>query len=234
MPDWFRRATTRLDVPRIGTREPRVAARVELVELTPATDAFLGQAAYLQLAFVESLARCAGAAPTTQAKEVLARVAALAIAKQRALSDLIAERGGDPAELMDPYVPTIDRFQQLIRGTDWYEDLVSNLVAAGFLDEFLVQVGKGLDGDVAGRVARILSQPTGEADLLALVSAGIDTNPRLASRLAMWGRRLVGDTMLLARSILVMDADDEANVEPVFTELIAAHTRRMDALGLTA
>ncbi|MCY7325189.1 MAG: hypothetical protein LH605_03560, partial [Microbacteriaceae bacterium] len=60
---------------------------------------------------------------------------------------------------------------------------------------------------------------------------------RLASRLAMWGRRLVGDTLLIARSALAVPentAPDEVRLEPVFTELIAAHTRRMDALGLTA
>jgi hypothetical protein len=48
---------------------------------------------------------------------------------------------------------------------------------------------------------------------------------------------LVGDTILVARSALAAapsSANDEARIEPVFTELIAAHTRRMDALGLTA
>ena len=53
----------------------------------------------------------------------------------------------------------------------------------------------------------------------------------------MWGRRLVGDTLLIARSSLANvghSRRDEARLEPVFTELIAAHTRRMDALGLTA
>jgi hypothetical protein len=53
----------------------------------------------------------------------------------------------------------------------------------------------------------------------------------------MWGRRLIGDTMLVARQSLNLgkhDVSDEARIEPVFTELIAAHTRRMDALGLTA
>jgi hypothetical protein len=29
-------------------------------------------------------------------------------------------------------------------------------------------------------------------------------------------------------------ADDELRIEPVFTDLIAAHSRRMDELGLTA
>ena len=53
----------------------------------------------------------------------------------------------------------------------------------------------------------------------------------------MWGRRLVGDTLLIARSSLANVGHtrrDEARLEPAFTELIASHTRRMDALGLTA
>ena len=44
------------------------------------------------------------------------------------------------------------------------------------------------------------------------------------------------DTLLVARAAVSashVSADDE-RLEPVFTELIAAHTRRMDALGLTA
>ena len=43
--------------------------------------------------------------------------------------------------------------------------------------------------------------------------------------------------MLVARASLATSTDrvsDESRIEPVFTELIAAHTRRMDALGLTA
>jgi LPS sulfotransferase NodH len=53
----------------------------------------------------------------------------------------------------------------------------------------------------------------------------------------MWGRRLVGDTVLVARSALHGSGNatsDERRIEPVFTDVIAAHTRRMDALGLTA
>jgi hypothetical protein len=52
----------------------------------------------------------------------------------------------------------------------------------------------------------------------------------------MWGRRLLGDTMLVARSSLAIAerADGEERVEPIFTEMIAAHQRRMDALGLTS
>jgi hypothetical protein len=72
-----------------------------------------------------------------------------------------------------------------------------------------------------------------EAELRAAIAA----DPALADRLALWGRSRVGDTLLIARSALrASERPDRAGqqVEPVFTELIADHTRRMDALGLTA
>jgi len=53
----------------------------------------------------------------------------------------------------------------------------------------------------------------------------------------MWGRRLVGDTLLVARAALRpkhLQLQDEQKVEPVFTQLMAAHSRRMDDLGLAA
>ena len=48
---------------------------------------------------------------------------------------------------------------------------------------------------------------------------------------------LVGDTLLIARSALrpgTLRIADEEKVEPVFTELMAAHSKRMDAMGLAA
>ncbi len=44
-----------------------------------------------------------------------------------------------------------------------------------------------------------------------------------------------GDTAYSEDAPCEKDRDsDEQRIEPVFTELIALHTRRMDALGLTA
>ena len=106
--------------------------------------------------------------------------------------------------------------------------------------EFFSRLAAGLPAEQGRRIAQVLDAPSGEETMAELIQAGIDDNPRLASRLAMWGRRLVGDTMLVARSALTRSGEltrhdsDEARIEPVFTELIAAHTRRMDVLGLSA
>jgi hypothetical protein len=126
------------------------------------------------------------------------------------------------------------------RGDDWYESLLSCYLTAGFLDEFFSRLAAGLPADQGGRITQVLDADSGEEAMAELLQAGIDANPRLASRLAMWGRRLVGDTMLVARTSLNLSREaarhdsDEARIEPVFTELIAAHTRRMDVLGLSA
>jgi len=211
--------------------------RVDLHELSPKLPAYLAQAAYLQLTFFETLGHVVASAPTTEAKIALARVADRALDKHEALVAEIVRRGDDPAQAMEPFRAGIDEFQRVTRGNDWYENLVTCYVTAGFLDDFFVLLGAGYTGEAATRSVAVFRRPSGSEDLVALIQAGIDANPRLGSRLAMWGRRLVGDTMLVARSALVFGANhdtDEARIEPVFTELIAAHTRRMDALGLTA
>ena len=47
----------------------------------------------------------------------------------------------------------------------------------------------------------------------------------------------MGDTLLIARGALrpqTLDAAEEKRVEPVFTDLLAGHARRMAAIGLDA
>jgi len=109
-------------------------------------------------------------------------------------------------------------------------------VGAGLLNDVFVRLAAGLDGDPRDRIVRVLEAGDDQAVIVDELSRAIGDDPALASRLALWGRRLVGDTLLVARAAIDashVSADDE-RLEPVFTELIAAHTRRMDALGLTA
>jgi hypothetical protein len=236
--NWFRRARERIEVPRLTPRsEQRPTSKVDLAELTPSLTAYLGHAAYLQLSFFETLGRATSIAPTLAAKEVLARVAGRTLDKHRKLVAELERRGDDPVAAMEPFAAGVHEFQRVTRGNDWYETLVSCYVTAGFLDDFFVRLGAGLNGEAGSRAVGILRTDAESPELVSLVIEAIAANPRLSSRLAMWGRRLVGDTMLVARRALVLGPNhdtDEARIEPVFTELIAAHTRRMDNLGLTA
>jgi hypothetical protein len=236
---WFRRKSKRVDAPHIRPRASAtaVSTKVDLAELTPEISVYLGKAAYLQLMIFENLGRAIATAPNTEAKAVLSEASALSLAKFQALNDEIERNGQTSAQAMDPQADGIDRFQRMTRGSDWYEAVTTCYLTAGFLDEFFASLAGGLPSAVAGRVRDIIAGPSGEDLIAQVLRSAIEANPRLAARLALWGRRLVGDTMLVARSALVLSNNhdsDEARIEPVFTELIASHTRRMAALGLTA
>jgi hypothetical protein len=234
----FKRRRKPLAVPRLRSRsEADALPKVDLGELTPDLETFLGRASYLQLVIFENLGVAVSTAPNAESKDVLGRVAAISLTKQRGLTAEIEKLGLEPGTVMQPFAASIDDFRASTRGEDWFETLVTCHITAGFLDEFFVRLAEGLPTDVATRIKNVLASDSGSTALAQEIREAIDADPKLASRLAMWGRRLLGDTMLVARRSLVASANhdsDEARIEPVFTELIAAHTRRMDALGLTA
>jgi hypothetical protein len=236
----FPRRTKRPSPTRHRSRRPnpdQVVNRVGLDELTPSLPHFLGQAAYLQLSFFECLSRSVTAAPTTASKEVVSRVAATVLARHHAFVEELATLREDPTECMEPFVIPIDSFHLRTQGSDWCESLVAYYVESGILDDGFASIARGFDGEIADRLSRLLSDDAPRKLIGAELTAAIGDNPRLASRLALYGRRLVGDVLLLARSALDLPentAPDDERLEPVLTELIADHTRRMDELGLTA
>lgn len=234
----FRRRRNRAAVPRLHSRDetPENVSRVDLVELTPGLVEYLGQAAYVQLSLFETLSQAVLAAPSTADKESVARVASLALSKHEGLVEEIRRGGDDPSAVMEPYAQRLDEYRRVTLGADWQETMLTAYLAAGLLDDFFRRLSAGLPGDHADRVHAVLSAEDGHELLVAELRQAVDSDPRLGSRLAMWGRRLVGDTLLIARGVLVFEQTPkgEERIEPVFTELIAAHTRRMDGLGLTA
>ena len=223
--------------PTITPRSDAVAvARVELADLTPPEEAYLGRVGYLLLVLFENLSRAVAVAPTTAAKTRLSRAAAELLTSHEVVVAELERLGIDPVGAMDPHRAELDDYQRRTQGADWHEILVTCYLTAGFLTDFFEGLAAGLPAGLSERVSAALDVDRGEALLVEELRDAIDGNPRLASRLAMWGRRLVGDTMLVARSSLAVgrEAPGEDRIEPVFNELIAAHTRRMDALGLTA
>ncbi|WP_165063754.1 ferritin-like fold-containing protein [Marisediminicola senii] len=237
----FQRRGNSVDSPRVRPRALKNGAenvnRVALGELTPDPTTYLGRAAYLQLSIFETAARAVATAPTIHGKNAMSTVAKLSMAKYEGLIHELHRTGHEPGATMEPYTRDIDRFQRVTVGSDWYENLVTCYVTAGLLDDFFMRLAGGLPSEQARRVTAVLGTDIGNEAIVKELREAIAANPQLASRLAMWGRRLVGDTLLVARSALAVPENtrpDEARLEPVFTELIAAHTRRMDALGLTA
>ncbi|MBA8847826.1 ferritin-like fold-containing protein [Microcella alkalica] len=238
MTPWLRRTSPRVPAPTLPARDTSTAAtRVDLHELTPETDVFLGHCAALHLTFFEQLSHAVANAPRVAEKDLLAAAAATVLSRYRGLIAEMERMKLDPAGIMEPHLAGVQEFERRTMGADWHEQVASAHVAIGFLTDFWIRLGAGLPRDSRERVEAVLGDGDIERPLHAIVERAIAANPRLSSRLALWCRRLVGDTMLQARSALVLHADrtrDEAQIEPVFTELIAEHTRRLDRLGLTA
>lgn len=238
MISWIGRRPIRSDIPRLKARGTQKATKkVDISNLTPGVLPYLGQAAYFELSMFESLAGAVTTAPKLSAREGLSAAAGRALSKHHGLINEIRRRGGEPAREMAPFAPALDRYRQQITGADWHETLLSCYLAGGLLDDFFIRLSDGLPGDVGPRVAQLLGDGGGGEVLVRELKVAIAADPTLGSRLAMWGRRLVGDTLLVARSgmeLSALERAEESRIEPVFTELIASHTRRMDGLGLTA
>lgn len=211
--------------------------RVELAEFAPGILPFLGLTAYLQLELYEAATRAVSGAPTLQAKDVLARVAGQTLSKHQRLTAEIRDRGHEPHIEMSPFAKVIDEYVERIDTPDWHQHVLSLYLVGGLFDDFFASLASGLDDKYGDEAITILRDDTGRDELKALLADALAADGGLSSWLALWGRRLVGDTLLVSRAVLLLSdhrAFVESEVEPVFTELIADHIRRMDGLGLTA
>jgi hypothetical protein len=214
------------------------ARRVEFDQLAPDADTFLGQAAYLQLGYFETLSELIASTPELSEKEALSRAAGAALTKHEGIVALVRERGDDPTAVMLPFREDLDAFRRATHGVRPQETMLSVHITAGMLDDFYLALASSY-GDTGRRVARILRADDDRQAIVDILAATIAGDSEWRSLLAMWGRRLVGDTLLVARAALRTTGDglaaaQEKQVEPVFTELMGAHARRMDAIGLAA
>ncbi|MFT4229750.1 MAG: ferritin-like fold-containing protein [Microbacterium sp.] len=215
------------------------ARRVDFDQLAPEVGTFLGQAAYLQLGYFETLSELIASTPSLNEKGALSRAAGAALTKHEGIVALIRERGDEPTAVMLPFREGLDAFRAATHGVRPQETMLSVHITAGMLDDFYLALAASY-GDTGRRVARILRADNDRQAIVDLLAGTIEADEEWRSLLALWGRRLVGDTLLVARSALRhtpgkgLVAADEKKVEPVFTELMGAHARRMDAIGLTA
>ncbi|MES2866526.1 MAG: ferritin-like fold-containing protein [Actinomycetota bacterium] len=211
------------------------AMRVDFAELAPELNRFLGQAAYLQLGYFETLTRLIRATPELEEKAAITRAAGAALSKHRGIVDVIRQQGEDATELMLPFREHLDAFRRKTIGARPRETLLAVYITAGMLDDFYLALASSY-GDTGRRIADILREDDDTGEIVEILKHTIETDQEWRSLLSMWARRLVGDTVLVARQALRPErlAKDDDRVEPVYTELMGAHARRMDAMGLAA
>lgn len=243
MVKWFDRTPREALAPLLRPRKPRAQGDLVLLQdLRPEPGIYLGQAAALQLAVLQQAATAVSEAPNLESKAQVAEVTRIVADRYSAFASLIRSDEADPVEAMQPFLTETERFMRATSGADWYELLLSLHVTSGLLIDFLIAYAGGLPESYRGPVLRALERETGQPILSSMLRTVVEANPRLGSRLALWGRRLVGDTLLQMyiavnggdSSTLADNAPGEGLLEPAFNDIVAGHSRRMDALGLTA
>jgi hypothetical protein len=208
----------------------------------------LAALAYGELTAFERLADDASFAPTISDKAALAAMAVAEYNHFALLVTRLRELGASPEEAMEPFVDALEAFHERTAPGDWLEGLVKAYVGDGIAEDFYREVSAYLDPSTRELVLEVL-EDTGHSEFAVdRVRAAIDLDPKLAGRLALWGRRLVGEALSQAQrvaaerdalaSLLVGGVDrpgaDLAEVGRMFARLTENHTRRMAALGLSA
>ncbi|MDO4241305.1 MAG: ferritin-like fold-containing protein [Microbacteriaceae bacterium] len=211
--------------------------RVELADFAPGIMPFLSIAALTQLSLYEAATKGVLGAPDLESKGAMAEIAAAALKKHKSFTAEITRRGSKPHIEMAKYQSPSQDYQKRTKVDDWHQHVLSVWLGGGLFESFLIEIAAGLKSSYKKEAIAILREDSGRKALEKLLSSQIAADATVADRLAMWGRRLVGDTLLLAREILLLSENRAfvaTEMEPIFTEITAGHMQRMDSLGLTA
>jgi hypothetical protein len=236
------------------TESPADAGRTDLpvafadpVYLAAVID-LLGAIAYGEMSAFERLSEDAKMAPGLPDKAELARMATTEFAHFEGLRQRLAELGADPFAAMEPFVAPFDAFHVRTAPADWLEGLVKAYVGDGLAADFYREIATFLDADTRTIIIESLSDSGQSAFVVDRVRKAIAAEPRLGGRLALWGRRLMGEALSQAQRVAA-DRDaltalltggvdrpgmDLAAIGRLFTRLTENHAKRMDALGLAA
>ncbi len=229
---------------------------------TPAVIDLLGLLAYGELTASQQLLRDAAMAPEPSDTEAMT---GMALAEQRhydQLRERITEHGVDPVVASAPFVAAIDEFHRRTAPHDWLEGLVKAYIGDGIANDFYREIGMRLRDGITnggempesedegaqrdGVLVVAVCEDLGHSDFaVERVKRAIEEDPKVAGRLALWGRWLVGEALSQAEQVALerdsltallvgVEDPDFDEVNQVLSRLTQGHARRMSALGLAS
>jgi tRNA-(MS[2]IO[6]A)-hydroxylase (MiaE)-like len=208
----------------------------------------LGAVAYGEISAFDRLAQDARMAPDLADKAELARMATVEFTHYERLCEYLVGLGADTLQAMEPFKVAFDAFHTRTASSDWLEGLVTAYVGDGLAADFYSEIATFLDPDTRTVIVECL-RDTGNAEFVVdRVRGAIARDHRVGGRLALWGRRLMGEALTQAQRVAA-DRDaltalltggvdrpgmDLAAMGRLFTRLTENHTKRMENLGLDA
>ena len=204
----------------------------------------LGVLAYGELTAFVRAAVDSELAPTLSLKSAMAGLANTEYVQYSQLVEHMRGHGIDPEVAMSPFVVPFAAYHERTKPKGWLEGLVKAFVGDGIAKDFYREMSAFVDDDTREVMARALDD-AGESDfVVTVVRDALKTDRTAAGRLALWGRRLLGEALSQAQAVaverdamsalLVGGGVDLAEVGRMFTRLTENHQRRMALLGLAA
>lgn len=214
-----------------------------MTQSVPGIDAaaeYLGLFVYGSVGSFALLAQDASYAPNIRDRIVLSRMAAAELADIDPAEKFGKAQVGDFDALMQSYRDLISDFLLRAVPRDWWERLVRSYVGYHLLEDLLVELA-----GAAPEWVRALTEGTFNASAHAewtvqQLQEVVDDEPQLSARLALWGRRVMGECVLLVQKLflehpaLLGYAGGADGVHALIGRLQAEHSRRLSRLGLAS
>lgn len=227
-------------------------------ELSLEGSTVIGLLAYAELAAQMRLSIDASRAPKAEYRLAQADLSGAAHVRLRNLISYLDAASLDGEAQVRAFNDAFDDYEQRTKADTWHERVLKGYVGHSVSVDFCRVLARTLPQDVQDYINESLSLTSETEVATGILTQSTADDSVLASRLALWGRRLVGEALNQIQQLLhqysalgslalasakadgveLVEAGFETNAKAVtswvFAQLTADHARRMDRIGLAS